>query len=94
MSPQELAAQMGHTPMITASVPNTDHYAHLCQRHARKGHTARQKGALGYYQFCLQQEDRYCGSVFYRPGDAREKELLARSKAASDHCKKLGILHP
>jgi hypothetical protein len=95
MSPQELAAQIGtptHQPLPT--VPNTDHYAHLCPKHSRKGHNAKQKGALGYYQFCLQQEDRYCGSVFYVPGGPREKELLAKSKAASEHCKSLGIAHP
>ena len=80
--------------MSTITIPNTDHYAHLCPKASRKGHTKKQKGALGYYQFCLQQEDRYCGSVFYRPGDAREKELLARSKAASDFCKTVGIPHP
>ncbi len=57
----------------------------------KKGKTKEQVNALGYYRYCLQQEDRYFGSVFYAPGDTRERELLAKTAEAVEECKKLGV---
>jgi hypothetical protein len=77
------------------SVPfNLDRYADLCPKHSRKGKTKEQKAALGYYTFCLREEDRYGGSVFVRPGDRRSKELAAKSTDASNWCKAVGIRFP
>jgi hypothetical protein len=78
-----------------ASVPAIiDHYAEFCLKSDRKGRSKEQKAALGYYQFCLREEDRYSNSIFYRPDDARSKELARKAKDASDWCKALGIEHP
>lgn len=78
-----------------ATVPfSTENYADLCPKYARKGLTKQQKGALGYYTFCLREEDRYTGSIFYRPDDHRSKELRTKAKDASDYCKMVGIKHP
>ena len=57
----------------------------------RKGKTKEQINALSYYRYCLQEEDRYTGSIFYRPGDKREKELLAKTAEAVGMCKRLGV---
>lgn len=82
-------------PTRPASVPfNLERYESLCPKYARKGKTKEQRAALGYYTFCLREEDRYGGSVFVRPGDSRSKELAAKSKDASDWCKAVGIEHP
>jgi hypothetical protein len=53
--------------------------------------TPEQKKALAAYNFALQQEDRYLGSVFVNPSGQREKE--AKTKAAYDRCKALGMTH-
>lgn len=57
----------------------------------KKGKTKEQINALSYYRYCLQQEDRYTGSVFYRIGDSKEKELLNRTAEAIRECQKLGV---
>ncbi len=78
-----------------ASVPAIlDHYSDLCPKYARKGLSKQQRAALGYYTFCLREEDRFTGSIFYRPGDRRNKELEQKSREASDYCKIVGIEHP
>jgi ABC-type enterochelin transport system substrate-binding protein len=51
--------------------------------------TPAQKKALDAYNFAVQQEDRYLGSVFANEKDAREHE--AKVKAAYDECKRLGM---
>jgi hypothetical protein len=51
--------------------------------------TPEQKKAKEAYEFALRQEDRYLGSVFVTPRGQREYE--AKTKAASDRCKRLGM---
>jgi len=88
-------APAGATGPKPATVPgNLERYLDLCPKYARKGKTKAQKAALGYYTFCLNEEDRYTGSVFYRPGDKRSQELEQKSKDASDYCKMVGIENP
>lgn len=53
--------------------------------------TPAQKKALAAYNFALQQEDRYMGSVFVtKDGQAAQE---AKTKAAYDACKTLGMTH-
>ena len=53
--------------------------------------TKAQREALKRYNFALQQEDRYLGSVFVTaPGQAAQE---AKTKAAYDACKALGMTH-
>src|SRR5271157_2692533 len=50
-----------------------------------------QKKALDHYNFRLREEDRYLGSVFV---DALgQRAIEARTKAAYDRCKSLGMTH-
>ena len=58
---------------------------------SKKGKTKEQINALCYYRFCLMEEDRYMGSVFYKPGDKREKELLDKTAEAFRRCQQLGV---
>jgi hypothetical protein len=53
--------------------------------------TREQKQALARYEYALRQEDRYLGSVFVTPQGQRDIE--AKTKAAYDHCKSLGMTH-
>jgi hypothetical protein len=48
-----------------------------------------QKKALAAYNFAVQQEDRYLGSVFVNPTGQKRYEAL--TKAAYDECKRLGM---
>ena len=53
--------------------------------------TRAQSKALKEYNFCLSEEDRYLGSVFVtKAGQAR---VEAKTKAAHDACKALGMNH-
>lgn len=56
-----------------------------------KGLTAAQRKAVKSYEFALQQEDRYLGSVFVTPRGQRDVE--AKTKAAYDRAKALGVNH-
>ena len=51
--------------------------------------TKDQRAALKAYNFAVQQEDRYLGSVFVTPPGQRDVE--ARTKAAYERCKRLGM---
>jgi hypothetical protein len=51
--------------------------------------TPAQKKALAQYNFCLQQEDRYLGSVFVNAHGQRQVE--AKTAAAHEECKRLGM---
>ena len=51
--------------------------------------TKEQRKALDAYKFAEKQEDRYLGSVFVTPIGQREYE--AKTKAAYDECKRLGM---
>lgn len=53
--------------------------------------TKEQKAALKAYENALRQEDRYLGSVFVTAAGQRVVE--AKTKAAYDECKKLGMDH-
>lgn len=53
--------------------------------------TKAQKKALAEYNYRLQQEDRYLGSVFVTPIGQRRKE--AETQAAYEACKRLGMTH-
>lgn len=53
--------------------------------------TPAQKKALAAYNFALQQEDRYMGSVFVNAEGQRRQE--AKTKIAYDACKALGMTH-
>ncbi len=53
--------------------------------------TRDQKRALATYNECLRQEDRYFGSVFVNP--AGTKTIEAKTKAAYDRCKALGMTY-
>lgn len=53
--------------------------------------TKDQSKALKAYQFAEQQEDRYLGSVFVTPIGQRQYE--AKTKAAYEECKRLGMTH-
>jgi hypothetical protein len=53
--------------------------------------TPEQKKALKDYNYALAQEDRYLGSVFVVP--IKQREMEARTKAAYDKCKALGMTH-
>lgn len=53
--------------------------------------TKQQKAALAAYNFRLAQEDRYLGSVFVNA--AGQREIEAKTKAAYDACKALGMTH-
>ena len=53
--------------------------------------TKEQKEALKAYNFALQQEDRYLGSVFVTPSGQRRYE--AETKARYDACVRLGMTH-
>lgn len=53
--------------------------------------TEAQKSALGAYNECLRQEDRYFGSVFVNAAGAAAIE--AKTKAAYEYCKSLGMTH-
>lgn len=50
-----------------------------------------QKAALAKYEFRLREEDRYMGSVFVTAQGQRDIE--AKTKAAYDACKALGMTH-
>jgi len=57
----------------------------------KKRLTKDQCSALKAYNYALQQEDRYLGSVFVNiPG---QRAYEATTKAAYDHCKRLGMDH-
>ena len=56
-----------------------------------KRKTSEQKRALSAYEFALKQEDRYLGSVFVTAAGQRDVE--ARTKAAYEACKRLGMTH-
>src|ERR1700681_4491667 len=51
--------------------------------------TPTQKKALNHYNFCLQQEDRYLGSVFVTPSGQERGEN--RTRDAHEACKALGM---
>jgi hypothetical protein len=51
--------------------------------------TPAQKKALGRYEFCLREEDRYFGSVFVNAVGSRKQE--AKTKVAYDECVRLGM---
>lgn len=53
--------------------------------------TRDQKNALKAYNECLRQEDRYFGSVFVDAAGA--KKIEAKTKAAYDRCKSLGMTY-
>lgn len=53
--------------------------------------TREQKQALDDYNFRLREEDRYLGSVFVTPSGQRDIE--AKTKAAYERCKALGMTH-
>lgn len=53
--------------------------------------TKAQRKALDAYNFALRQEDRYLGSVFVTP--IRQRDYEARTRAASEACKRLGMTH-
>ena len=57
----------------------------------KKRLTQEQSSALKEYEFRVRQEDRYLGSVFVTPAGQREYE--AKTKAAYDRCKSLGMTH-
>ncbi len=60
-------------------------------RPAKKRLTREQKKALDSYNYALQQEDRYLGSVFVTSvGQARHEE---KTQAAYDRCVALGMTH-
>lgn len=56
-----------------------------------KRKTPAQKKAFDAYQFALRQEDRYLGSVFVNAHGQRQVE--ARTAAAYDECKRLGMTY-
>ena len=51
--------------------------------------TKEQRAALKDYNYALQQEDRYLGSVFVTPSGQRNVE--AKTRAAYERCKALGM---
>ena len=51
--------------------------------------TKLQRAALKSYNFALQQEDRYLGSVFVTPSGQRAIE--EKTRAAYENCKRLGM---
>lgn len=51
--------------------------------------TKEQRAALKDYNYALQQEDRYLGSVFVTPSGQRNIE--AKTRAAYERCKALGM---
>ena len=51
--------------------------------------TKEQRAALKEYNYALQQEDRYLGSVFVTPSGQRNIE--AKTRAAFERCKALGM---
>lgn len=53
--------------------------------------TPAQSKALKAYEFAERQEDRYLGSVFVNAHGQRQVE--ARTKAAYEACKALGMTH-
>ena len=53
--------------------------------------TKDQRKALEHYEFCERQEDRYLGSVFVTASGQRDVE--ARTRAAYEACKALGMTH-
>jgi hypothetical protein len=53
--------------------------------------TPAQAKALAAYNFALQQEDRYLGSVFVTR--AGQERVEAATKAAYDACVRLGMTH-
>jgi len=53
--------------------------------------TEEQKMALGAYNECLRQEDRYFGSVFVN--QAGSAAIEAKTKVAYERCKSLGMTH-
>tara|TARA_R110000796_G_scaffold252537_2_gene387453 strand:- start:578 stop:784 length:207 start_codon:yes stop_codon:yes gene_type:complete len=53
--------------------------------------TPAQVKAIKAYNFALQQEDRYFGSVFVN--SVGERAQLAKTKVAYDACKALGMDH-
>lgn len=57
----------------------------------KKRITKEQKAALAKYEFAERQEDRYMGSVFVTASGQRDYE--AKTKAAYDECKRLGMTH-
>lgn len=58
---------------------------------ALKRKTPAQNKAFKAYQFAVQQEDRYLGSVFVTPSGQRAVE--AKTRAAYEECKRLGMTH-
>ena len=53
--------------------------------------TKQQREALKAYNYALQQEDRYMGSVFVTSHGQRLQE--AKTKTAYDYCKRLGMTY-
>jgi len=53
--------------------------------------TKEQKKAYEAYCFAERQEDRYLGSVFANPFG--QKDYEAKTKAAYDNCKRLGMTY-
>lgn len=51
--------------------------------------TRDQRAALKAYNFAVQQEDRYLGSVFVNAAGQRDVE--AKTRAAYEACKRLGM---
>lgn len=65
-----------------------DFRAHVAaEKKPRK--TPEQKKALDAYNFAVQQEDRYLGSVFANASGQKKYEAL--TKEAYDKCKALGM---
>lgn len=53
--------------------------------------TKEQKKALKDYNFAVQQEDRFLGSVFVTP--CKQREVEAKTQAAYEKCKSLGMTY-
>jgi len=53
--------------------------------------TPEQKKALADYNYAVQQEDRYSGSVFVIP--YKQREMEAKVQTAYEKCKSLGMTH-
>jgi hypothetical protein len=56
-----------------------------------KRKTPAQSAALKAYEYALRQEDRYLGSVFVTA--AGQRDILAKTKAAYERCKALGMTY-
>ncbi len=62
---------------------------HTTKTKTRARLTRDQRAALAAYEYAERQEDRYMGSVFVTPQG--ERDAQARTRAAYDACKRLGM---